>query len=232
MADDKELVVEEELPSDMSTEARAPHLAVLDRVGVLATLSAQKVYDPADWYWLVSNRPGQVFSSAKPGWVPENDPTLAAWMEAGGLVRTIMDAGEPAPDGELAWTLWNAKLPNAVVAAVGLEDWGGVPATDKLSIVCAVGAKVTDAAHPELSFTYELCGQDWNDMLNEVLYIQAMGSFSGDTPFVWVCRDGIASFASTDDFKSLAAALGRYMTAWKRSLAMGSAPPTLGVVSL
>lgn len=65
-------------------------------------------YTPSAWYWIVAGEESQVYSSAKPGFVPATDAGYAAWLDDGGMATRIASLDElrdvllaQAPDGWL-----------------------------------------------------------------------------------------------------------------------------------
>lgn len=53
-----------------------------------------KIYNPANWYWIVSGNEAQVFSSATGNYVPANDATFLAWKADGTLPTRIASEAE------------------------------------------------------------------------------------------------------------------------------------------
>lgn len=51
-------------------------------------------YDPADWYWRVATRPGEVYHSARFAFVPDTDAAFLAWVAADFPPTAIVDEGE------------------------------------------------------------------------------------------------------------------------------------------
>lgn len=51
-------------------------------------------YNPAAWFWIVGGDETQVYSSAKPGFVPATDAGYTAWLEEGGLPTRIASLDE------------------------------------------------------------------------------------------------------------------------------------------
>lgn len=90
-------------------------------------------YRPEAWYWQVRNKPGQVFSSAGAAYVdPTSDADYLAWTAQLYLPSNILC------DGELAYVLLTAELPEATVLACGATDYGGLT-PDQIDELVAIG---------------------------------------------------------------------------------------------
>jgi hypothetical protein len=63
-----------------------------------------KIYNPANWYWIVGGDEAQVFSSATGNYVPATDPTYLAWRADGTMPTRILN------ETELGEVLANARV--------------------------------------------------------------------------------------------------------------------------
>jgi hypothetical protein len=187
-------------------------------------------YDPANWYWKVGGKDGQVFSSAKPGYVSENNKDYKAWLKN----ENHPSGGEYMTDGELADVLLKAGLPSDVIAAAGADDFGpALAASDQLQIIQAIGVDLKSTAAPSLNAIYDISGQSWQDIRDEALYVQTFGSFSGgETSFVWRARNKEVTFDSTEKFLAVVKGLADYYTKWRQHLTNNKAKPDLGTVAI
>src|SRR5262252_4816420 len=61
-------------------------------------------YDPIDWYWVVGNHSGVVYSSKDAAYVPTTDTNYTNWTAVGNTATNILS------DGELADVLAKAGL--------------------------------------------------------------------------------------------------------------------------
>jgi hypothetical protein len=187
-------------------------------------------YNPFDWYWVCSNHPDSVFSSAKPGWISPSDSTYSDWLERGNRPT----GGDYLRDGELADVLFKAKLPSDVIAAVEFEDFGEFLSKDeRRSIIQAIGVSLTSTATPSVNAVYEVSGQVWQDMRDEALYIQTFGAFPDNASNItWPARDKEVTFSSTDDFMKVTRALADYYARFTRYLNNGGEMPDVGAITI
>lgn len=51
-------------------------------------------YNPSAWYWIVAGSETQVYSSAACAYVPVEDESFTAWMEAGGMPTAIAEEAD------------------------------------------------------------------------------------------------------------------------------------------
>jgi hypothetical protein len=51
-------------------------------------------FDVRNWYWFVDGDKTRAYSSAAGAYVPADDPDLAAWLEQGGRVTSILNVDE------------------------------------------------------------------------------------------------------------------------------------------
>jgi ABC-type uncharacterized transport system fused permease/ATPase subunit len=94
------------------------------------------IYIASNWYWKIKGKSGQVFSSAKPGYISENNQTYKNWLKAG----NYPSGGDYMTDGELADVLLKAGLPNEIIAASGAADFGEfLSDSEKQAVLAAVG---------------------------------------------------------------------------------------------
>lgn len=63
-----------------------------------------KIYNPANWYWIVGGNETQVFSSAAGDYVPADDPAYLAWKADGTEPSRILN------DIELGEVMANARV--------------------------------------------------------------------------------------------------------------------------
>jgi len=89
-------------------------------------------YNPRDSYWLPQNKGGQVFGSARGGYVTVEDGDYVAWLARGRQPTPILC------DGELADVLLKPGLPPAVVTAAGAQSWGNLDPAD-IAALTALG---------------------------------------------------------------------------------------------
>jgi hypothetical protein len=94
------------------------------------------VYIPSNWYWKIKGKSGQVFSSAKPGYINEDDSGYKDWLKAGNYAS----GGDYMTDGELADVLLKAGLSDEVIAASEAADFGEfLSDNEKQAILAAIG---------------------------------------------------------------------------------------------
>ena len=78
--------------------------------------STPPVYSPINWYWTVPTVNGFVFSSWRSIWVPMDDKTYLAWVDIGGVTKSVDST--PA----LASLLTAAGLTDAAAAAAAINQ--------------------------------------------------------------------------------------------------------------
>lgn len=119
-------------------------------------------YDPSAWFWIVAGDASQVWSSAKPGYVPTNASEYAAFLAAGGTASSIASLAELTevfvqnyPGGMLATyaadVRWRKEVGGVLVADVHV-------ATDDRSKQMIMGARI--AAEADSGFTTPWVGSD------------------------------------------------------------------------
>jgi hypothetical protein len=163
-------------------------------------------YNPSNWYWLVGNKPSQVFSSAVPGYVALNNATYDAWTAAGNKATNALS------DGELTDVLAKAGLPTAVVAAAGVTSMGNVPASDALPAMLAAGCQITSTSTPALNGLYPIDPATAARITAEQVMIQVSGKFTnGQTTRAWYTATGTAPVFTTTQFTAFAEAVAGYV---------------------
>ena len=58
------------------------------------SFSLSNNYNPLDWYWFVAGDTSQVYASARAQYVPTSDSSYTAWVAAGGMTTSILNAQE------------------------------------------------------------------------------------------------------------------------------------------
>lgn len=168
-------------------------------------------YDPFDYYWLVGNKVGLVFSSAAPGYVQQTDSGYVEFLAAGKLPARILC------DGELADVLIKAGAPSGTIIAAGATSIGNLPSAAGLAAIIATGCKITSTATPALNGTYGIDPVSQGQVTAESIYIQAttaQGSAkftNGLTTKPWSDALGGLHTFTTTQFISFAEALAQYV---------------------
>lgn len=90
------------------------------------------------------------------------------------------------------------------------------------------GCRITSQKWPAVNATYATAGPAYDNMRDELLYIAGLGTFSGGLDELdWTAQSGEEIvFATIDQFKDVARAVGDWITGWKRFAAgKADAPP-------
>lgn len=130
-------------------------------------------FNPRDWYWYVAGDRDQVFSSARNGFVPLDDPAFLTWSDvAGRIVSTtpsmddlvaVLRASEVPPYRKIRKSTIISRLTDAQLdAAMELmsrrqkekwraPDWPAINVDDPelLAVLAAIGADAETVLAPE-----------------------------------------------------------------------------------
>lgn len=180
-----------------------------------------------DHYWLVGNRSGQVFSSAKPGYVSTSDQRFRDWGAGGAQPTRILS------DGELTDVLAKQSFAPSIILAAGVGDWGNVPPDDIMAAVAAAGCKLS-SSNGDLNGTYDLAGPEWQALREAAQYVATFDAFpGGDQELVWHTRAGQdVTFKQPQGLLEVVRGLSDYLAKWRRALARQETPPDFGSYDL
>lgn len=163
-------------------------------------------YNPSNWYWVVSNRPGVVFSSAAAGYVATTNAAYTSWQASGGFPTNILS------DGELSDVLTKAGQSPSVVAAAGWTSMGNVAPQDAGTALMAAGFQLTSTGTPALNGIYAIDKQSQQLLTSEVLMVQTAGKFSnGSTTRSWSDAAGTQHTFTITQFIAFAEAVASYV---------------------
>jgi hypothetical protein len=176
---------------------------------------------PANWYWVVGNHSGVVYSSSAAAYVATTDTNYTAWLSLGNVATNILC------DGELADVLATRGLEGAVVLNTDPTDWGGcLPATITAAMQAA-GVQLTSTGTPALDAHYQLHGP-FDTMMRTQIYINAHGQLPNNQPLVWPAYDVTVTFATAAEFTAVYQGLQDYYHGWQNYALNGGTMPTWG----
>lgn len=168
--------------------------------------------DHNNHYWIVGNKPNQVFSGKDAAYVANSDNDYRAFLESN-------QATEILTDGELADVLAQRGASTSLVRAVGWSNWGNVPASDIIYAMTSAGVNVTSTSTSAIDAIYG-CNPDRQSLImGEALYVQTTGgaedgTFSnGQQTRGWQDADGIPHLFTTQQFIEFAQKVASYVDA-------------------
>ena len=149
------------------------------------------MYNATSWYWCVAGSTTQVWSSARLQFVPVTDTTYQAWLAAGGIPSTILNAAE------LFQVLQQQCLP----------------------ALLATGIAVVSASAPAISATYPADQAAQAQMSAIAAGIGAgRGLPGGGDTFLYPDLSGVQHTFTAAEFLAMAAAIEGYLYAFNQAL--------------
>jgi hypothetical protein len=176
---------------------------------------------PANWYWVVGNHSGVVYSSSAAAYVATTDANYTAWLNAGHVATNILS------DGELADVLTKLGLEGAVVSNTAPTNWGACRPADITAAMAAAGVTLTSTGTPAMNAHYQLHGP-FDTMMRTQIYINAHGQLPNNQPLVWPAYDVTVTFSTAAEFSAVYQGLQDYYNAWQHYAMNGGAVPSWG----
>jgi hypothetical protein len=183
------------------------------------------IYDPRNWYWVASNRPSFVYSSAAAQWISESDGGYQGWIAQ----ENSASGGDYMMDGEIAQVLAAAGLEGRVVLNVQPQNWGNVQTLDLIDTVQRAGCVASATGqYSALNGHYQTSGEPYATMASTQVYINAHGQLPNNQPLPWAAYSGQVTFQDAGQFTAVYQGLENYIQAWKTWAYHGGTMPSWG----
>lgn len=186
------------------------------------------IYDPRNWYWVASNKPSFVYSSAVAQWISESDGGYQGWLSQ----ENNASGGDYMMDGEIAQVLAGAGLEGPVVLNVQPQNWGNVQTLDLIDTVQRAGCALSSTGTPSLNAHYQTTGEPYATMATTQIYINAHGQLPNNQPLPWAAYSGQVTFQDPAQFAAVYQGLEDYLQGWKTWAYHGGTMPSWGGFSV